>query len=188
MQPTTSLILALFGLPLAASAAAVPAVPTPPHGPNGEVAVASWLPKPDGIDAAPHPNEVVNTAIDADADAAGLEKREQCAIRIRWVSNWDEFGRRYRVTAHAIPDLASSNAWNSWKMAEDWALRCRSMPYTGWPNDPAAWQDEKDPAVATCDVSFVHGSTGYDQYKAWHQGAADSWARAYPGCLVDMQI
>ncbi|EFQ34438.1 hypothetical protein CGRA01v4_00139 [Colletotrichum graminicola] len=186
MQPTTHLFLALLGLPLAVSAAAVPAVPSPPHGPNGETAVTNWLPKPDGIDDAPHPDEVVNPSVDF--GGASLEKREQCAIRIRWESNWDEFGRRYRVNAQAIPDPASSNAWNSWRMAEDWALRCRSMPHTNWPNNPAAWQDANDPARATCDVSFVHGSTGYDQYKWWHQGTVDSWARAYPGCIVDMQI
>ncbi|KAF6829314.1 hypothetical protein CMUS01_08202 [Colletotrichum musicola] len=161
-----------MAFPLTINAAALPGAlaPAPLQAPEGEVAPTTWLPKPEGIDEAPHPDAVVNPEYASDAAGGALEKREQCTLRLRWTSNGDAFGRRYRVHAQAIPD--GGVYWNSWKMAEDWALKCRSRANTGWENAAEAWQDSVDPAQAYCDVSFVHGSVGYNQYLWWHKQTA----------------
>ncbi|KAF6800288.1 hypothetical protein CSOJ01_12264 [Colletotrichum sojae] len=74
-------------------------------------------------------------------------------------------------------------------MAENWALKCRSMPRTGdWDNYPAAWQDSVDPAQAYCDASFANGSAGHGNYLWYHDQVINSWLRDYPGCVIDKQV
>ncbi|KAH7309715.1 hypothetical protein B0I35DRAFT_482462 [Stachybotrys elegans] len=166
MRVTSQIVFALLGLPLAVNAA-------PSTLPPREVAPVAEL------------TDLVDGNPDFNSTASELEKRQHCTLIIRWTGNWDEIGRRYRVVAQAIPD--GGVYWNSWAMAESWVTKCRSGADT-WANNPQAWQDSDDPAKATCDVSFPHGSDGHNKYKWWHEQAAQSWARSHPGCIVDMQV
>lgn len=188
MKPTaSSLVLALMAFPLAINAAAVPA--------TAESVARSLSDGEAVVDPVIAPVEPENVEVDVNAGGssvipagteAELEKRQHCTLRLRWTKNWTELGARYQVQAHAIPD--GGTYWNSWAMAESWAWKCKQMPHTNWSNNAQSWQDKNDPAIAYCDVSFIHGDMGYNQYKAWHQGAANSWARDHPGCIVEMNI
>ncbi|KAH7033666.1 uncharacterized protein B0I36DRAFT_348698 [Microdochium trichocladiopsis] len=147
------------------------------------------LQKPEGIDDAPRPNEIVNTQPGLVESSAGRGKvGSNCGLAIKWTSNWDEVGRRYRVLAKPIldgPVKEEDDPLN--QMTAIWANKCRSIPNNGWNHNAVAWQ-QPGTTDAFCDISFVHGSVGHDQYLAWHNEVADQWRELYPGCWVYLWV
>ncbi|KAH7028119.1 uncharacterized protein B0I36DRAFT_247191 [Microdochium trichocladiopsis] len=192
MQPAPyRLALALLMLPLTTKVVAIPAI-TSAHVTNPGSTATKLESRPIGpeiVDSPTHHNEHTNTGFDDLPElGVGLETRDSfCGLYVNWKNNWDEGGRRYRVIARAVT-FGLGQPREPPKMIEDWAFKCRSIPNEGWEHNAQAWLRAPGSNQAACDITFVHGPLGHDQYLAWHKAVGDHWRSFYPECFVEQQL